>query len=76
MGREIVLFTSFAKKKPAPASLPKEDLRPLTPDEARHVTGGPMVSPTLGDKPAEMRGLSPEEVRLVSGGPGEFPVLP
>lgn len=71
-----MLFTSFAKqKKPAAAPVPKEDMRPLTPHEVRHVTGGPMASPTLGDKPAEMRELSPEELRLVSGGPGGFAVL-
>lgn len=65
-----MLFTSFGRKKPAPASLPKQELRHLTSNEARHVTGGPMVSPTLGDKLAEMRELAPEEERLASGGSG------
>lgn len=65
--------TSPAKKKRAPANAPKEDMRPLTPTEVRHVTGGPMASPTLGDRLAQMRELSPEELRLVAGGPMDRP---
>jgi hypothetical protein len=54
-------------------------IRPLTPDEAKQVAGGPMGSPTLGQQPGSQgeqpRLLTAEEVRAVAGGPMGFPSL-
>jgi hypothetical protein len=54
-------------------------MRPLRPEEAKQVAGGPMGSPTLGQQPGaqgeQLRLLTAEEVRAVAGGPGGYPVL-
>ena len=64
-------FTSPTKQ----GAEPTPPMRELTPKEVRQVAGGPMGSPTLGNKPTGMRELTPEEVRQVSGGPGGYPGL-
>lgn len=64
-------FTSPTKQ----ASAATSPMRELAPEEMRQVAGGPMGSPTLGDKPTGMRELALEEVRQVSGGPGGYPGL-
>lgn len=67
------MFFKSSKKPDVPKATPP--MRPLTPAEVRQVVGGPMGSPTLGNKPSEPRELMPAEIRLVSGGPGGYPGL-
>lgn len=67
------MFFKSSKKPDVPKATPP--MRPLTPAEVRQVVGGPMGSPTLGNKPSEPRELMPTEIRLVSGGPGGYPGL-
>jgi hypothetical protein len=54
-------------------------IRPLTPEEAKQVAGGPMGAPTLGQQPGSQgeqpRLLTAEEVRAVAGGPMGYPGL-
>jgi hypothetical protein len=62
------MFFKSSKKQEVPQATPP--MRELTPEEVRQVVGGPMGSPTLGNKPSEPREFTLTEVRLVSGGPG------
>lgn len=62
------MFFKSSKKPDVPKATPP--MRELTPGEIRQVVGGPMGSPTRGNKPSEPHELTPTEVRLGSGGPG------
>jgi hypothetical protein len=62
------MFFKSSKKQEVPQATPP--MRELTPEEVRQVVGGPMGSPTLGNKPSEPHEFTLTEVRLVSGGPG------